>query len=137
MFQPVVPPEQFAIGRGETRRAEQAEPLRLFGLGPQPRFVVVGQRGRERRRRFDVELGKNGAHGFGVVDAPPVGELRAKNRAAKILTPLIGQSDQRDPCGEHAVLRKRLGPANRRQGKLGANPFQVAPHVAALGRDKG
>jgi hypothetical protein len=35
VFQPVVPPEQLGVGRGETWRAEQAKPLRLFGLGPQ------------------------------------------------------------------------------------------------------
>jgi hypothetical protein len=83
-----------------------------------------------------LSLERMAPHGFGVVDAPPVGELRAENRPAKLLAPLIDQSDQRDPRGEHAVLRKRLGPAHRRQGKPGANPFQVAPHVAALGGEK-
>ena len=32
LLQPVVAPEQFAVGGGEARRAENAEPLRLFDL---------------------------------------------------------------------------------------------------------
>ena len=35
LLQPVVAPEQLAVRGGEARRAENAEPLRLFGLGPQ------------------------------------------------------------------------------------------------------
>ena len=52
---------------------------------------------------------------------------------APVLRPVLGEPDQRDPRRQQAVLRKQFGPPER-QAQIRAQPLQVAPHVAALGR---
>ena len=47
LLQPVVAPEQLAVRGGEARRAENAEHLRRFDLGPQAKLDVVRLRGFE------------------------------------------------------------------------------------------
>src|SRR5262249_48226530 len=63
-------------------------------------------------------------------------ELGAEYRAAEILAPALIEPGERHACRQQAVLRKRLGPPER-EIQIRAQPLEVAPHVAALGRGEG
>ena len=112
-LEPVVAPEQFAVGGREARRAEDAEPLRLIGLRPQPRFDCIGLGRRECALGIELESRQDVADGHGIVDAASVGELRAKDRAAERFAPGVVEPHQRHARREQTVLRKGIGTPER------------------------
>ena len=83
--------------------------------------------------RLDLQPREDVGDGRRLVDPAAFAELGPEHRAAEILAPAAGEPDQRHPRRQQAVLRKRLGPPER-QAQVGAQPLEVAPHVAALGR---
>ena len=83
--------------------------------------------------RIDIQVRQDFGECARLVDPAVLGELRAKDRDGEILAPALRQPDQRHARGQQAVLRKRIGPAERQRRGPAAEPLQVAPHVAALG----
>src|SRR4030081_164548 len=68
LLEPVVAPEQFAVGGREARRAEQPEAVRLRRLRPQPRLGLVGLGRRKHGLRLNLQLRENVPDGVGFVD---------------------------------------------------------------------
>ena len=89
--------------------------------------------GGERGLRIDVQARNQVADHGGIVDAAAVAKLRAEHGRAKRLAPALIESGQRDPRRQQAVLREGIGTLER-QLEVGAQPLEVAPHVAALRR---
>ena len=108
-----MPQKQFAVGGREARRTEDAEPLRLLGLRPQPRFDPIGLGRRECALGVELESRQDAADGRGIVDAASVGELRAKHRAAECFAPRLVEPHQRHASREQTVLREGIGTPER------------------------
>ena len=108
-----MPQKQFAVGGREARRTEDAEPLRLLGLRPQPRFDCIGLSRRERALGVELKSRQDVADGGGIVDAAAVGELRAKDRAAKCFAPRLVEPHQRHAGRDQTVLREGIGTPER------------------------
>ena len=133
-FQPVVAPEQFAVGGGEARRPEQAEPLRLLGLRPQPRLVGIRSGRGEHGLRVDLQACKHLADGRRRRRSGGRRRTVRGTAATQKSSPQPWSSaDQRDARRQQAVLRKGIGAAERHI-QVRAQPLEVAPHVAALRR---
>jgi hypothetical protein len=92
-----LPPEEFAVGSTKTWGAENIELLRLGCFRAQPVFDRRGLRRFEHRGGIGRQAGKNAAHGFWLVDTASFGKLGIEDRAAKIISPALVETDQRNP----------------------------------------
>ena len=129
-----LPQNNSPSGGDEGRRAEDAEPLRLVGLLRAAAACwrrTARRRGRRRGRRFKPRRGSPISVAASSIRRPSA-NCGAEHRDGRNPRPSLAKPDQRDPRRQQAVLRERLGPPER-QREVGAQPFQVAPHVAALG----
>jgi len=52
----------------------------------------------EHRLGLDLEPCQDIAHSRGVINPPPLGKLRAEQRAAKVFTPRLIERGQRHAC---------------------------------------
>src|SRR5215204_878574 len=95
-FQPVISPEQLAIGGDKTWRAENAEPLRFFGLAAQLRLDHIGLGVREHRFGIDADIVQQQGDHRPVADLTALRKLCAINRACKILAPIMLHPDSGD-----------------------------------------
>jgi hypothetical protein len=128
----VVAPEQLGVCY-EARCAEEAEPLRLLGVGAQLRLDRVGLGARKCCPAVTPDSAHDICDHRGIVDLLRFCELRTTNFARKLFAPSLLQAHQRNARREQRILRKRIGQAEL-QSELGAQPLAIAHHVAALRR---
>src|SRR5262249_58512272 len=96
-LQPIVTPEQLAVGGHEARRPEYAEPLRLFHLLPQLRFEQPRARRPHHTLRIVDQWCENAADGGDVVDAAALAEFGMEDSSAELLAPTPVNPNQRHP----------------------------------------
>ena len=107
------------------------EHLRRLDLRPQAKLDFVRLRRFECGWRIDIHKGQDLGQGVRLIDPAVLDELRRIDGDGKVLAPALRQPDQRHTRRQHAVLRKRIGTAER-QIEAGGKPLHVAPHVAPL-----
>jgi heat shock protein HtpX len=130
-FQPVVAPEQLAILGDEGRRAEDADRLGVLDLRAQAALHVLPARGGKGDARIGPGLLEGGVQNRLLRDVAAFAEAGAEQRLREGRQPARLAPRQRQPCGDQGVLRKGLGPDQRKALAPGA-ALDVAPHVAPL-----
>src|SRR3974390_3114833 len=109
-FESIVTPKELTINGNEAWRAKNAQPLCFLGLCSQLRFDLVRLCRCEHPLAIDLQTRKYIGDGRRVINAATaLPELRAIEPLAEILAPGFGQTNQRDPRSQQAVLREWLG----------------------------
>src|SRR5215470_12975230 len=94
-LQPVVAPEQLAVGSHKARGAEDAVRLRGLRFCAQPRLDRLGLGPCQYRRGVDAEWHEQSRHGGAIVDPAALAEFGPEHRAAEIPAPALRETDQR------------------------------------------
>src|SRR5512135_544696 len=133
VLEPVVAPEDLRAAY-EAGRAEDAEALRVLGLGVVPLADFAAFGARKRRVRVLAQTGEKAAKPCDIARRLVLQEPRAVNRPRVLRAPAFERGDDGDAVRHSLRVYRILGDRPERDAAAPGAALQVAPHVLQLHR---